>query len=316
MDHPLSMRFCLFVSLFLFLSLFLSLLSLSLFHFLSVCFSNFSVSECFGKKSGVFVVCCCFALLFCVVVVVLCCCFVSCGCGFELHPPPPDRPKIRSFFPPAPIFALFVSLWGSSRGILVVFLKRRDPQMYTFGLSGCRVTPPEFHTTAREIQTSTFEAPGASKHHQNSMRRPPEREEKEKKARNFSPPHPSCPHSFSGIGPHTVSVFWAPFAPLAPPIPFALAPPTLPHPSKMPKSVRPWPKPCQTRSCPQKTPPGDTPPGNGRVLHGPISTKARCNSGQFWVALLTIENVRMKKKSRKKEENETKGREKETKGRT
>ena len=51
--------------------------------------------------------------------------------------PPPDRPKIRVFFPAtAPIFVLFLSLWGSfrvfffclwgsSRGILVVFWSAR-----------------------------------------------------------------------------------------------------------------------------------------------------------------------------------------------
>ena len=70
----------------------------------------------------------------------------------------------RSFFSsPAPMFALFVSLWVSSRGILVVLLKRWDPEMCTFGLPGCRVKPggfgadhldcPGFHTRARELQT-------------------------------------------------------------------------------------------------------------------------------------------------------------------
>ena len=45
-------------------------------------------------------------------------------------------PKISLFsFPsPAPIFALFVSLWVSSRGIFLVFLKRRSPEMCTFGV--------------------------------------------------------------------------------------------------------------------------------------------------------------------------------------
>ena len=56
--------------------------------------------------------------------------------------PPPDRPTFRFFFPsPATIFILSSSLWGSSRGILVVLLKRHDTQMCTFGLSGCRVKP-------------------------------------------------------------------------------------------------------------------------------------------------------------------------------
>ena len=65
--------------------------------------------------------------------------------------------------------------------------------------------PPGFHTTARDLQTCTFEGPGASKHHQNSTKGPPERDTKrakrwrarEKKARNFGHP-PSGPHP-SGV---------------------------------------------------------------------------------------------------------------------
>ena len=56
--------------------------------------------------------------------------------------PKGGRPKISRFFPSlAPIFVLFLSFSG---GLLVEFwwcLKRRDPQMCTFGLSGCRVKP-------------------------------------------------------------------------------------------------------------------------------------------------------------------------------
>ena len=50
--------------------------------------------------------------------------------------------KISLFFSPSPatIFILFFPLWVSFRGILVVF-EGRDPQMCTFGLSGCRVKP-------------------------------------------------------------------------------------------------------------------------------------------------------------------------------
>ena len=51
--------------------------------------------------------------------------------------------------------------WGSSRGILVVFFEGRDPQMCTFGLSGCCVKP-------RELQT----CPGAShKFHEKTPRK-------------------------------------------------------------------------------------------------------------------------------------------------
>ena len=44
--------------------------------------------------------------------------------------------------PDSPIFVFFsLSLWGSSRGILVVFFEGWDPEMCTFGISGCRVKP-------------------------------------------------------------------------------------------------------------------------------------------------------------------------------
>ena len=44
-------------------------------------------------------------------------------------------PKISLFFPsPAAKFVLFFPLWGSSRGILVVFFESRDPQMCTCGV--------------------------------------------------------------------------------------------------------------------------------------------------------------------------------------
>ena len=41
--------------------------------------------------------------------------------------------------------------------------------------------PPGLHTTARGLQTCTFDGPGASKHHQNSTRRPPRGEKKRAK---------------------------------------------------------------------------------------------------------------------------------------
>ena len=67
-------------------------------------------------------------------------------------------PKFRAFFFPSPAakLVLFFPLWGSSRGILVVFLKRRGAQMCTFGVLGlsCEAPaapkPPGFHTTAQE----------------------------------------------------------------------------------------------------------------------------------------------------------------------
>ena len=57
------------------------------------------------------------------------------------------------------------------------------------------------HSTARELQTCTFERPGLQKHYQNSTRKPPEREERmkfpvgeRKKSAKFWALHPSGPH--------------------------------------------------------------------------------------------------------------------------
>ena len=67
--------------------------------------------------------------------------------------------------------------------------------------------PPGLHTTARELHTCTIEGPGASKHHQNSTRRHPERHKKSetvagkgKQKREILGSHPSEPHP---SGPHT-----------------------------------------------------------------------------------------------------------------
>ena len=63
--------------------------------------------------------------------------------------------------------------------------------------------------TARELQTCTFQGPGASKHHPNSTRRPSKKGKKERKLWRerdkkkakfwFLPP---CGAHFSGFGPH------------------------------------------------------------------------------------------------------------------
>ena len=107
------------------------------------------------------------------------------------------------------------------------------------GFKGAASGPPELHTTTQELQTCTFDGPGASKHHQNSTRRSSEREEKKencggrwKKARNFGPltlrapfgPHPSGPH-FLSVGP-------PPFEPpsFEPPTSWVHGGPTLLHP--------------------------------------------------------------------------------------
>ena len=68
--------------------------------------------------------------------------------------PKDGEPKISRFFT---MFFLSSLSWGSFRGILVVFLKAGTMKCARLG-SG----PPGFHTTARELQTCTFEGPGAS----------------------------------------------------------------------------------------------------------------------------------------------------------
>ena len=59
-------------------------------------------------------------------------------------PPPPDCPKFRSFFPFPSIFILFFPLFLSFSWNV---FEDRDPQMCTFGLSGCRVKPRRPHKT-------------------------------------------------------------------------------------------------------------------------------------------------------------------------
>ena len=74
----------------------------------------------------------------CCVIVRLC----VCVCGQLPQTPCAGPPKIFALFLPFSLpFAFFVCLWGSSRGILVVFFEGRETQMCTFGLSGCRVNP-------------------------------------------------------------------------------------------------------------------------------------------------------------------------------
>ena len=106
-----------------------------------------------------------------------------------------ERGKCCAFFPSPATFYILSSLsWGSFCGILVVFMKRRVPQMSTFGFSGCRVKPrrPQSRRVSHDPHTS---GPGLQKHHQKSTRKTPEREEKNefcggrrKKSAKFRPP--------------------------------------------------------------------------------------------------------------------------------
>ena len=104
---------------------------------------------------------------------------------------PLDRPKFRSFFPsPATIYILSSLSWGP----FVEFwwcLKLRDPQMCSFGLSGCRVKPRRPHQTGAR---PTLWGPQPSGPHPSGLhffwvwaptRAPP-----------FGAPHPSGPQQF------------------------------------------------------------------------------------------------------------------------
>ena len=126
------------------------------------------------------------------------------GTALPLDRPSPGPPKISLFFYPLPPQnSFFSSLSGVFSWNFGGVFEGRDPQMCTFGLSGCRVKPrrphqtgpPGLHTTTRELQTRTFERPGAS----NTTKIPredPQRGKKRtnfvagdgKKARNFGPP--------------------------------------------------------------------------------------------------------------------------------
>ena len=94
-------------------------------------------------------------------------------------------PKISRFFPsPASIFALFVSLWVSSRGWWC--LKRRGLKMRTIAVLRLSCETPTApgaagvsHDSPR-AQMCTFQGSGLQKHQQNSTKGPQERERRMK----------------------------------------------------------------------------------------------------------------------------------------
>ena len=101
-------------------------------------------------------------------------------------PPPPDRPKFRAFsLSSRHNFHSFLPLfWSFSLNFGGVF-EDRDPQMCTFGLSGCRVKPRRPHQTGppgSHTQTRTFERPGAS----NTTKIPREDPQRGKKRTNLA----------------------------------------------------------------------------------------------------------------------------------
>ena len=124
-------------------------------------------------------------------------------------PPSAGPPKISLFFSLSRHSFLFFppSLVGPFRCNFDGVFEDQDPQMCTFGLFGCRVKPRRPHQTGppglahdkkknRELQTCTFEGPGASNTTKIPRKRPKEMgkrnkqlwREREKKARNFGPP--------------------------------------------------------------------------------------------------------------------------------
>ena len=172
-----------------------------------------------------FCVCCCVCVCVCVWFVLcgscgVCCCgcgsYVWCGCWFG--PPSAGPPKISLFFSPLPPQFSFFS--HSFVGPFVEFwwcLQRRGAQMCTaLGLlceTPAASGPSGLHTTTRELQTCTFDGPGASKHHHKTTRRTHNEREKERnwwdtgrRGPTLRSPHPSGPiyfgpHFFLGLGP-------------------------------------------------------------------------------------------------------------------
>ena len=138
-----------------------------------------------------------------------------CGGVFKIFGASPPDPLRRTaqifalFFPsPATVYSFSLSCWSFSLNFGGVF-EGRNPKMCTFGVLGlsCETpaAPPDraaggSHTTARELQTCTFQGPGAS-NTKIPRKRPKEREKRIKKVagdgkkkREILGPHPSGPH--------------------------------------------------------------------------------------------------------------------------
>ena len=149
-------------------------------------------------------VCACFFSSFFLLFFFLCVFFFSYFSLFHflfpfLFPEDPSAGSLRrtaqnfAFFPSSSAIFILSSLsWGSFRGILVVFLKRRALKCARLG-----------SLTAREFQTRTYEGPGVS----NTTKIPredPEREKKEngsgrgKKSAKSWAPHPLAPPTLWG----------------------------------------------------------------------------------------------------------------------
>ena len=115
---------------------------------------------------------CCALCVLCFVCVVLCVCCALCVLPTLRRTPVRRSPSAGPpLFPLSrPIFVLFVSL-GLLVGILVVFPKSRDPQMFTFRLSCCPVKPRRLRgggTRQPENSKRAHFKLRRFKHHQNS----------------------------------------------------------------------------------------------------------------------------------------------------
>ena len=106
-------------------------------------------------------------------------------------PPPPDRPKFRSFFPLPPQFSLFLLyLGGPFVEFWWCFFEGRDPEMCTFGALGLSCEAPAASGPPGPQTPPKFNE------------RTPKREKKRKKIvaakgknkREISGPHTSEPH--------------------------------------------------------------------------------------------------------------------------
>ena len=178
----LFVQFCVFNSLakFLLLLLLLSLFLCCLFLVVVWCCLVLLVGACWCLLVPVGACWCVGACWWCLLVVLVggCCLCVCVVDVFWSSPPdpPPEGPSLdRPLDRPPKIFALFFSLppeisfFLLSLGVFSLnfggVFEDRDAQMCTLGLEPRRphqTGPPGLHTTTRELQTRTFERPGAS----------------------------------------------------------------------------------------------------------------------------------------------------------
>ena len=177
-------------------------------------------------------------VVLCVVCCVACCCFYGscwwCGCWFG-HPsaghpsarhPSARHPSISLFlFPlPSPLrsFCLSLCVFSSNFGGVC---EDRDPQMCTFGLSGCRVKPRRLRgrgfTRQLPVLQNTTKIPREDTQRETKRAKMEAGDEKKKKKKRAptlraptlrgphpSVPHHSGPHTFRGSHPSLPNFFW------------------------------------------------------------------------------------------------------------